>query len=150
MFCCYQDTDPVIHLCSQAADDNKKKLVFEFLHCTVIRTCTVCLNILNEHCSLLHAQLLSLTLQHYGTKQLLFTLGEEIKHGGESNNCLADLLDYILLILVRCWCEKEEFVENLVEVLLLVTCECPTHLDEILAKNVEANKVCLIPYGWKV
>ena len=144
MFCCCQDTKPVVHLCTQAADDSKKKLLFEFLQPIVIRTCTICLNILNEHSSLLHAKLLSLTLQHYGAKDLLLTLGEEIKHGRESDDSLADLLDFILLIIVRCQREKEELVENLVEVLLLVTCECPTHLDEILAENVEANKVCLI------
>ena len=143
LFCGCQDTKPVVHLCSQPVDDSKKK-PSEFLHPTVIRTCTICLNVLNEHSSILHAKLLSLTLLHYGTKDLLLTLGEEIRHGGESNNSLADLLNYILLIIVRCQCEKDELVENLVEVLLLVTCEYPTCLDEILAENVEANKVCLI------
>lgn len=129
---------------SQAIEDSKKKLLLEFLQPIVTRTCTVCLNVLNEHASLLHAQLLSLTLQHYGTKELLLVLGGEVKCIGESDDSVADLLDYVLPIIVRYQSEREELVENLVEVMLLVSHECPAHLDKILAGNVEANKVCVI------
>ena len=134
----------------QADEDSNKKLLFDFLHPIAIRTCSTCLKILNEHSSLLHAKLLSHTIQHYGTKDLLLTVGKEIKHDGSSSHgtcsgdSLADFLDYVLLTLVRCQCEKEELVENLVEVLLLVTCKCPNHLAEILVENVEANKVRLM------
>ena len=110
----------------------------------MIRVCKICLNILNETVSLLHTGLLSLTLQHYGTKELFLTVGEEIKHSEKSTDALANLLEYILLIIVRYQTEPEELVEHLVEVMLLVAHECPTGLDEILVENVEANKVCPI------
>ena len=136
---------PVVHLCTQAtAGDGNKKVLFEFLQPIVIRVCTVCLNVLTDLSSLLHAKLLSLTLQHYATRELLLTLGAEVKHSGESDDSLANLLEYILLIIVRFQSEGEEIMENLVEVMLLVTQECPTHLDKILADNVEAIKVCPI------
>lgn len=99
---------------------------------------------LEKHDSVLHAKLLSLTLQHYNTRELLLTLGREIKHDREESSSLADLLDYILPIIVRSQSEREELVENLVEVMLLVAHECPTHLNDILAEDVETNKVCLI------
>ena len=150
LFCSYKDTDPNIYLRLQAAEDSNKKFLFEFLHPIAIRTCATCLKILSKYSSLLHAKLLSLTLQHYGTKDLLLTVGKEIEYGGSSSDVscngdsLVDLLDCVLLTLVRCEYEKEELLENLVEVLLLVTCECPNHLAKILAENVEANKVRLI------
>lgn len=145
MFRHCQDTTPIVHLCTQAAaGDSNKKVLFKFLQPIVIRVCTVCLNVLTDLSSLLHAKLLSLTLQHYATRELLLTLGAEVKHSGENDDSLANLLEYILLIIVRFQSEGEEIMESLVEVMLLVTQECPTHLDKILADNVEANKVCPI------
>lgn len=74
-------------------------------------------------------------------------LGAEVEYKGNSDDLLANLLDYILLIIVRCQAEKEELVENLVEVMLLVAHECPAHLDKILVENVTVNKVCPIEIG---
>ena len=136
-------------MCSQTTDDDdgKNKLLLKFLQPIVVKTCTLCFHVLNEHASLLHAKLLSLTLQHNATKELLLMLGAEVEYKGNSDDLLANLLDYILLIIVRCQAEKEELVENLVEVMLLVAHECPAHLDKILVENVAVNKVCPIEIG---
>lgn len=146
MFSCCQGTQPVIHLCSQTSDDDdgKNKLLLKFLQPVVLKTCSLCFNVLNEHASLLHAKLLSLTLQHYGTKELLLMLGAEVECKGNSDDSLANLLDYVLLIIVRCQAERDELVENLVEVMLMIAHECPSHLDKIIAENVAVNKVCPI------
>ena len=149
LFSCCQGTKPVIHLCSQTADDNddKNKPLLKFLQPIVLKTCALCLNVLNEHASLQHAKLLSLTLQHYATKELLLLLGADVECKGNSDSSLANLLDYILPIIVRCQTEKDELVENLVEVMLIVAHECQAHLDKILTENVAVNKVCLIDIG---
>ena len=105
----------------------------------------ICLSTLDEFNSLRHAKLLSLVLQQFRTKELLLTVSEmcSFSETVPAGDCLTGLVKFVLKVVVRCRNEGEEMVESVVEVLLLVMCECPdVQLDKLLVDDVEATKVC--------
>ena len=143
-----QDSQPSVPLCSETASDDKK-LLYKFLQPVILRTCMICLSTLDQSNSLPHAKLLSLILQQFRTKELLLTVSEMCSFSEDvsSGDCLADLVRFVLKVVVRCQSEVNEIVESIVEVLLMVVCECPAaQLDKLLTDDVEATKVCKCNY----
>jgi len=105
----------------------------------------ICLSTLDQSNSLPHAKLLSLILKQFRTRELLLTVSEMCSFGEDvsSGDCLTDLVRFVLKVLVRCQSEEDEMVETVVEILLMMICECPiTQLDKLLADDVEATRVC--------
>ena len=129
-------------LCSAAVSDDIK-LLHKFLHPVVLRTCMICLSTLDQFNSLRHAKLLSLILQQFRTREFLLTVSETCSFNGDDStgDSLAELMRFVLRLLVRCQSESDEMVESVVEVLLMVISECPDQLDELLADDVETIKV---------